>query len=78
MHQVLQTKGEKGNQKSELTEKRDKDVKALAAVSLLPSSTYTVKVPTDTKVGMAFSRKLLKVCTRKDFHSVSSSVFLTF
>ncbi len=62
----------------QLTEKRDKDVKALAAVSLLPSSTYTVKVPTDTKVGMAFSRKLLKVCTRNDFHSVSSSVFLTF
>ena len=53
-------------------------MKALAAVSLLPSSTYTVKVPTETKVGMAFSRKLLKVCTRKDFQRVSSSVFLTF
>lgn len=71
-------KGGRGRRRHQLTEKRDRDVKALAAVSLLPSSTYTVKVPTDTKVGMAFSRKLLKVCTRKDFHSVSSSVFLTF
>lgn len=63
---------------NELTENRESDVKALAAVSLLPSSTYTVKVATDTKVGMAFNRKLLKVATRKDFQRVSSSVFLTF
>ena len=52
-------------------------MKALAAVSLLPSSTYTVKVTTDTMVGMAFSRKLLKICTWKDFHSVASSVLRT-
>lgn len=57
-----------------LTEKREREVKALAAVSLLPSSTYVVNVATDTKVGMAFSRKLLKVATLKDFQRMSSSV----
>ena len=60
-----------------LTENREREVKALAAVSLLPSNTYTVKVTTETMVGMAFSRKLLKVATLKDFHNVASSTFLT-
>ena len=53
-------------------------MKALAAVSLFPSSTYVVKVATDTKVGMAFSRKLLKVATLKDFQRMSSSFCRTF
>ena len=49
----------------------------LAAVRLLPSRMYAVKVETDTTVGMALSRKTLVESMMKVRHRMLSSLLRT-
>ena len=57
--------------------KSERDVKAFAAVSVLPNSTYAVNVTTATMTGMVLSRNAYKEATIADFHRMLSSWFLT-